>query len=66
MTTKTTNWLKHCPFCGFNHEDTHVQLYSDKEPIERYMVICGACCASGPLEPTEEKAAGGWNGRYQN
>lgn len=52
--------LRPCPFCTSPAVEMEEVADGNERTIEAY-VVCDACGASGPNEPTTERAAMMWN-----
>src|ERR1035437_3636504 len=56
--------LKACPFIQECHADKHVDSTVRVRPfMHSYVVSCGGCASSGPIEKTEAEAIAAWNRR---
>ena len=69
--------LKPCPFCGSsdllqtdkmvveqNDDGMEIPAIADTKASDEWFVVCGMCCAMGPMSPSPRDAHAAWNKRF--
>ena len=70
--------LKPCPFCGSsdllqtdkmvveqNDDGMEIPAVADTKEPDEWFVVCGMCCAMGPISTSPKEAHAAWNKRIK-